>query len=199
MLRILSPLLLLAACAAPEASDSRRIEPTPSSAEAVAAAMAEMPASTAIHPSLERFLGTWNISARMIGDPSSGPVEMNSTETIEALGPWMISNMTHESPMGTFYARLAVAHDPETERYVASWIDTSGPRIWVYEGWLEDDGATLVLEAEGPAFDDPTRTTKFRDIATFTADGERDLRSLMQDADGNWVDYVEGHATRVSR
>jgi hypothetical protein len=175
-------LLLVAACAGPKVA---RDVASPGS-----------PQPAALHPYLERLVGDWTIEHGMTMGPDEERLTMTSRETVRAMGPWIVSALTSDGPMGHIEARLSLAEDASrTGTFVGTWIDTSSSYVWVYRGWLDAAGTTLTLEAQGPDFEDPSLTRLYRDATEFTDENHRVLRSSMQQ-DGAWVEFMRGEARR---
>jgi hypothetical protein len=63
-----------------------------------------------------------------------------------------------------------------------------GTYLWVYDGWLE--GNVLTLEADGPSFESPGKTAKYRDIIEFLSDNHRVLRAELRADDGTWQQFM---------
>jgi hypothetical protein len=121
---------------------------------------------------------------------------MTSRESVRAMGPWIVSELESDGPMGHMEALLSLAEDASRPgAFVGTWVDTSSSYVWVYRGWLDEAGTTLTLEAEGPAFEDPSLTRLYRDATEFTDENHRVMRSTMQ-MDGEWVEFMRGEARR---
>jgi hypothetical protein len=71
-------------------------------------------------------------------------------------------------------------------------------KLWIYKGWLEDDGQTLVLEAEGPSFDDPSRTDIFRDVIHFIDDDTRTFSGSVRQPDGSFKTFMTSTSRRIA-
>lgn len=191
----LLPLVLLAACAA----GGDHAAPGPSAPAATAPPGTEvalpLPAPAELHPFLGRFVGTWDIRNEVPGGPDGPTMVMRAVETVEAVGPWIQSSIVAEGE-GRYEARLALAFDPDKKAFVGTWVDTSGPAVWIQRGWIAADGRTFTAEAQGPAYDDPDRITLYQDITEFVGENRRLLRSRMKDANGEWVEFSSGFAVR---
>jgi hypothetical protein len=69
--------------------------------------------------------------------------------------------------------------------------------MWQYEGTLDASGKVLTLETEGPDFENPQKTTRFRDVLEFHDTDHKALRSLMQAPDGTWTEFLRTDFTRT--
>jgi len=69
---------------------------------------------------------------------------------------------------------------------------------WVYKGWIEPDGRTLTLEAEGPDFTDPTKTAIYRDAITFVDEDTRRFTASVRQPDGSFHTFMTSEMQRQS-
>ena len=58
---------------------------------------------------------------------------------------------------------ITLGFDPAKKKYVGSWVGSMMPQLWTYEGALDPTGRILALESQGPSFEDPTKTSLYRD------------------------------------
>jgi hypothetical protein len=92
-------------------------------------------------------------------------------------------------------SQVTVGFDPERGKFVGSWVGSMMNHQWVYEGYLEGD--RLILESEGPRFDDQPGLGKYRDIVVFDGpDVRRLIGEHLTDA-GEWVQFMETTYRRV--
>ncbi|MNL26622.1 hypothetical protein D3C87_1481550 [compost metagenome] len=68
--------------------------------------------------------------------------------------------------------------------------------LWVYKGWLEDDGKTLTLEAEGPAFDGSGRIDTYRDVLVLHDDNNRSFSGSVRQPDGSFKTFMTSEFQR---
>lgn len=90
---------------------------------------------------------------------------------------------------------ITIGYNPETKRYVGTWIGSMMTTLWVYDGFVE--GNTLNLDAEGPSMAGDGKTAKYRDSIEFVDDNHRIMRSQMLTADGGGNIFMTGHYKRV--
>lgn len=189
--------LLLAACAA-TGTDTAPAPGGASDGVLAEAADTPLPDAAPMHPFLERLVGDWTLRSE-IPDPTGGPaMVMTSVESSVAVGPWLVSRMVVEGQGTAFGARLSLAATPDGEGFHGTWIDSSSGFLWVYEGRLDEGGTVLTLEAEGPSFEDPTVTQRFRDEHELVDDDHKRLRSSVQLPDGSWFRFMEATGERVT-
>ena len=185
---LLTVAVLVTSCAATDPSAQSTAEPESSEPG---------PPKVELHPYLARFVGRWRVKNTVPEQPGQQPMTVEAQETVEALGPWILSRITATKGMVGFGARLAIAYDEANKEFVGNWVDSSSTVIWSYRCWIHEDGETFTAEAEGPAFDDPSRRAKYQDITKFVGADRRELLSRAQLTDGTWTVFSSGVAERV--
>ncbi|MGE3270063.1 MAG: DUF1579 domain-containing protein [Chloroflexota bacterium] len=151
------------------------------------------------HAWLERMVGEWEFEHEAVMGPDQPTMKTKGTERVYSLGGlWVIGESTCQMPDGdNSEMRITLGYDPLKQKFVGSWYGTMMTSFWVYEGTLDADERVLTLEADGPAFNDPTATAKYRDIVTLVSDDHRMLTSQVQGEDGVWQQFMEGHYRRT--
>lgn len=152
------------------------------------------------HQFLHRMVGKWKITSTT-SDANYDPddPEQCFTETVRSIaGLWIVGDskgrMPDESPMT---AVLTIGFDPAKGRFVGSWVGSMMTNMWVYTGWLEPDGKTLVLEAEGPKFDGSGDVALYRDVITLHDDHHRTFASSSRQPDGSFKEFMSSEFHRV--
>jgi len=149
------------------------------------------------HGWLHRILGDWTYEheANM---PDGSTHKATGTESVRALGPyWIIGEGQGEMPGGgTATWTVTVGYDNARKRFRGSWCGSMMPSMFFYDGALGEDGLTLPLESEGPAFDGSGMAT-FRDTVTMTDQDTRTLTAEVRDPDGRWTRFMHGTYRRV--
>jgi hypothetical protein len=153
------------------------------------------------HELLERFVGDWHTESEMTMGPDQPSMKCKGQIHAATLGKmWLVANVEN-NVMGTkMNAVLTLGYDPDKKKYVGTWIDSMVNHLWHYNGWLEDDGKTLILEAEGPNMMQPGtgKTAKFRDVYIFKSPDQMETKALMQQEDGKWITMATGTSQRKS-
>lgn len=155
--------------------------------------MMDMPKPQAEHAFLERMVGTWRVTSAEMGH------EEVWTEVCRSLnGIWFVAEGSGDMPGGAGPATtiLTLGFDPAKGRYVASWLGTMMTHLWVYEGEVSADGATLSLFTTGPDFAEPGKIGEYREQITFTDDDHRVFSSAARQPDGSWKQIMEAHYAR---
>ena len=69
--------------------------------------------------------------------------------------------------------------------------------MWSYVGHLDASKRVLTLEAEGPSFEDPSKTAKYRDQIELVGSDLKRTTSSVLGGDGNWTTFMTVEARRV--
>ncbi len=162
--------------------------------------MMEFPKPTEHHRLLERLVGDW-LYVTSTGHPDYDPDDPAKcwTETFRSVGGlWMVGEGEGGMPDGSRATMIiTLGYDPRLGHYVGSWVGSMMDKFWVYKGWIEDDGQTLVLEAEGPSMQDPERTELYRDVIHFIDDDTRTFSGSVRQPDGTFKTFMTSQAKRA--
>jgi len=149
------------------------------------------------HELLQRFVGDWESQSEAMQGPDQPAMKCKGQMHTRALGKlWIVSDVENDVMGTTMNAVLSLGYDPETKKYVGTWIDSVMNHMWHYHGCLEDDGKTLILEAEGPNMMEPGKTAKFRDVYIFKSPDQMETKAMMQQEDGTWTTFMTGTSKR---
>lgn len=149
------------------------------------------------HRWLEQLVGEWSVVTEAIVAPGEEPTLDESTESGKSLdGVWVV--MEGQGSMGgdPYRSMMTLGYDPEKGHYVGSFVSTMMPQLWVYDGQMDAAGR-LVLESEGPSFEEEGARTMYRDTIEFENDDVRVMRSTYLDGQGNWQNFMTTTYTRV--
>lgn len=151
------------------------------------------------HLWLQKFLGHWTFESESACQPGEPPMKSSGSETVRAIGPFWIQAEGHGTMPGGGDATmiLTIGYNPQRDRFVGTWIGSMMSHLWIYDGILDPAGRILTLESEGPSFEDPTKTAKYRDVFEFHSDTHRTLTSQGLDPDGQWHTFMTAHYHRV--
>lgn len=150
------------------------------------------------HGWLERLVGEWAYEAEAVMAPGQPPVKSEGTESVRSLGGrWVVGEGRGECPGGgPAHTMLTIGYDPARKRFVGTWVGSMMAHLWVYDGWLDEAGGTLTLEAEGPSFVGEGKMAKYRDVTAFEGADHRVLTSHVQGDDGQWTRFMTAHYRR---
>lgn len=159
--------------------------------------MPEMPQPTQEHAWLQQFVGEWESESEMYMDPAQPPVKSTGTETVRSLGGfWTVSEIQSTMMDKPFTGNMTLGYDPESQKYVGTWVDSMTGKLWNYEGTLDESGKVLTLESEGACPMRPGKITRFRDVVEVVDTDHRKFSSSMLDDNGQWVTMMVGHSRR---
>lgn len=150
------------------------------------------------HKWLRQLVGEWAYETEASMGPGQPPQKFTGTETVRSLGEvWVLCEGKGEMPGGVMLTLMTLGYDPAKKAFVGTFIGSMMANLWVYEGGtLDASGTVLTLNAEGPSFTDPAKTTKYHDIIELTADRRR-LRSEYLGDDGAWHEFMVATYRRV--
>lgn len=151
------------------------------------------------HEWLNRFLGDWSYDQMCPTGVGDEMFRLAGTEHVRSIGGVWIhgegrATMPDGSPMTTINI---VGYDTAKKQYVGAWTGSMMTHMFVYHGWVEPDGRTLVLESTGPCMMDASKQRKYRDITEFVSDDHRAFRSEMLGDDGKWSKMMSMDMHRI--
>jgi hypothetical protein len=160
----------------------------------------EFPKPSEHHRVLDRLVGDW-LYVTSTGHENYDPEDplKRWTEKVRSVGGfWVICEGQGNMGDGnTSSMIMTLGYDPRLGHYVGTWVGSMMDKLWVYKGWLEDDGQTLVLEAEGPSMEDPSRTELYRDVIHFIDDDTRTFSGSVRQPDGSFKTFMTSESKRV--
>lgn len=157
----------------------------------------EMPKPTKEHQWLDRLVGEWDSAGEITMEPGEEPIKSKGTETIRSLGGfWTIAQGEGECMGQKISTVMTLGYDPESKKYVGTWVDSVMPTLWKYEGTVDESGNKLTLLTEGPSPEQPGKICKFKEVMEFKDDDHRVFTSSMQQDDGSWNTFVKVDSRR---
>lgn len=168
---------------------------------AVAFAHAEEPAKKpADDPSafVQGLAGDWTVVNEVSLAPDQPKMKVEFRESSRLVGrTWLLAEAKGDM-MGTpFESVLTLGYDRAQKQYVCTYIDSMQGRMWTFAGRFDDTGKSLILECDGPAFDDPAKTTKYRLIVEHPEPNRKTTRSQAVMPNGDWFEFETTTYTRV--
>jgi len=149
------------------------------------------------HQWLRQLLGEWTVESSTEGEK---PVEVRPwTENGRMIGElWIVIEGAGTMP-GDVHGEtmMTLGYDPQKGRFVGTWTGSMMTHQWVYNGVLDESGKRLVLDTEGPDFEKPGVTRRYRDIIEMVGDGHRVLRSQILSHDGEWQELMTSRYRRA--
>ena len=157
----------------------------------------EMPKPVKEHEWLNQFVGEWESETEGQAGPDGPAMHCKGTMKNRMLGGfWVVSEVTNVMDGQEMTAVQTIGYDTEKKKYVGTWIDSMFNHMWKYEGWVDESGKKLVLEAEGPNMMAPGQTAKYRDSYEFKSPDHIVVTSEMQGEDGKWTTFMTGNAKK---
>ena len=145
------------------------------------------PQPTAEHRKLMEHCGVWNVACTFYMDPSQPPMQVSACEKVEMFGPFWTSSVFEAEMFGApFKGHCTVGYDPQSGRYVSTWIDTMSPTFFHFTGGFDASGK--VLEMKGRAYDCMLKQeTDYRTREEHVSPDERVFEMFMKLPDGKEV------------
>ena len=159
----------------------------------------EIPKPSEHHRVLDRLVGDWLYvtSSAVEGYDPEDPLK-RWTEKVRSIGGlWVVAEGQGVMGDDTATMIMTLGYDPRQGHYVGSWIGSMMDKLWIYKGWLENDGQTLILESEGPSMQDPSRTELYRDVIHFIDDERRTFSGSVRQPDGSFKTFMSSEAKRI--
>lgn len=154
--------------------------------------------TTKEHAWLKKFVGEWAYEGRSDSGPDGKPMAFDGRETVRAIGDLWVQGESSGACAGMDSKMVVtIGFDPAKGRFVGNWVGSMMPNMFVYEGWIEEDGRTLVLETRGSCPMNPGTERTFRDITEFVSDDHRRFRAEMRGDDGSWTRLMDIDFHRV--
>jgi hypothetical protein len=112
-------------------------------------------------------------------------------------GLWTIGEGSGDTPDGgTNHTIMTLGYDPQTKRFVGTFIASMMTHLWPYNGTLDAAGKVLTLDSEGPSFNGDGKMAKYQDIIEFVNDDHRTLTARVLGPDGQWHSMMKAHYRR---
>jgi hypothetical protein len=150
------------------------------------------------HHWLQKLVGEWTYEHECGAGPDQPPSKAEGTESVRSLGGlWVLCEGQGEMPGGGMATMLmTLGYNPQTKRFVGTWIGSMMTHLWVYDGSLDASGKVLTLNAEGPSWTEEGQMAQYKDVIEFKSDDHRILTSHLLGADGKWQQFMEAHYRR---
>lgn len=150
------------------------------------------------HRWLGRLVGTWRWRHDVPPTGDTKVTRLEGTEIYRAIGPfWVQGEAVGPTPDGgASVSQTTLTWNPATGRFAGTWIGSTMPMLWVYDGELDESGQILSLHSEGPAMDGSARLVPYKDVIRFVDDNTRTLTGHAREADGTWRAFMTVEYTR---
>jgi hypothetical protein len=150
------------------------------------------------HQWLQRLVGEWVVEGECSMGPDEPPMKSTGREVVRSLGGlWTIGEGSGDSPGGgNCDSIMTLGFDPQTKRFVGTFIASMMTHLWPYNGTLDASGKVLTLDSEGPSIAGDGTMAKYQDIIEFLSDDHRTLSSQYLGPDGQWIPFMKAHYRR---
>lgn len=163
----------------------------------VAQELPKFPPAQKEHAWLQQFVGEWEAESEAAMGPGQPPMKCKGTTSSRMLGDfWVVSESKSDMLGKSITAIQTIGFDPQSKKYVGTWVDSMMNHLWKYEGTVDSTGKILTLEAEGPNFMQADKLAKFRDAYEFKSKDHIVATSSMLGDDGKWVTFMTGNIRR---
>lgn len=152
------------------------------------------------HQWLKQLVGEWTYESDCMMGPDQPPAKATGTQSTRMLGDlWLVGEGQGEMPgCGPATTLLTIGYDPQKGRYVGSWVGSMMNLLWTYDGFLDESGKVLTLEAEGPSFAGDGTMAKYRDVITLKGDDAYQFSGHVLGEDSNWTEFMTSQYRRKS-
>ena len=145
------------------------------------------------HAFLESLVGTWNAKSRFWMIPNAPPIESAGVSTNEMIlgGRFLLSKFVGEM-FGPFEGVGIDGFDRLKQKYVSTWMDNKGTTIMSFQGEVQDNVRTLMMELLRP--DGGKSTMKW--VTTIVGQNEHKAEGYEAVAGGDFRKTMEIVYTR---
>jgi hypothetical protein len=149
------------------------------------------------HQWFDDMLGEWDFDHECQMGPDQPPTKSTGTINARSLGGlWIQMDCKGGLPDGNEWNSIfTLGFDPHKGRYLGTFIASMMTHLWIYDGAVDTSGKRLIMDVEGPSFDGKGMAN-YQDIFEIVDRNHWILRSRLQQPDGTWIDFLEGHHRR---
>ncbi|MFO0905977.1 MAG: DUF1579 domain-containing protein [Pirellulales bacterium] len=149
------------------------------------------------HLWLQRLVGDWTIEMEYQMGPDQPLAKSSRRESVRSLGAlWIIGEGSDAVPGGPVDSITTLGFDPQTQRFVGTFITSMMTHLWPYNGVLDAAGRVLTLDSEGPNFAGDGAMARYQDMIEIVTDDERILSSQVLGTDGQWTLFMKAYYRR---
>lgn len=146
---------------------------------------------------LKQLEGEWTIESQSSDIPGQPAMKSTGTDKTRMLGSnWSISEIAGSMGETKFEAVMTLGFDAEKKKFVGTWVDSMQTHLWHYVGTLDKTGRILTLDCEGPSFEDPKKTSKYRDTIEIKSKDHRTLSSSVETPDKGYTTFMTSNIRR---
>ena len=144
------------------------------------------------HEWLQQLVGEWTWESDLPGEPGKEGEQHRGSETVRSIaGIWIVGEGRGNAPDGTVSTSImTLGYSPERNKYVGTFVASMMTDLWLYEGFLDEETNSLVLDTEGPSFTDPSRRARYKDTIRVIDRDNRVMTSSYQGESGGWSEFM---------
>lgn len=148
---------------------------------------------------LRRLIGTWTFELATADDSDHPGFTATGTEMVRAVGDvWVaIENQGAGGSGDASHSVTLLGYESEADRFTGAVAGTAVPKLFVYEGRLDDDGRSLMLETSGPAMTNGREVDRYRDVIHIEDENARTTSSQVLGEDGAWREFMSARFRRI--
>jgi hypothetical protein len=151
--------------------------------------------ATEQHEWLQQLVGEWTFTCTTSMDDS---FRIEGTESVRSVGGlWIVSEGRAQMGGQPIQSVMSLGYDPAKQAFIGTWFDSSQTQLWSYKGALDPGRTRLTLDTEGPSFDDPGKTSRYRDSIELRDRDHKLLTSAVQNPDGSWTTFMQSEFVRA--
>lgn len=132
------------------------------------------------HLWLAKSVGTWKVEALYYFAAGAEPVEASGTEVVEMFGPYWRRGHLEVDLLGSVVRGVTcTGFDPLRQIFVSTWMDTSNPHLYSYQGRYDEETGLLLLT--GTNTDPATgKRSAYRSLESFDLPARRGLELFVE-------------------
>ena len=151
---VLSTLCLIIACSFAMTEEKKAAAPSQADMQKMMETYTKLATPGEPHKQMATMAGTWTTKTKAWMDPSQPPMESTGTCEQKVLldGRFLQQECTGDMMGQKFNGIGLMAYDNFTKKYKATWMDSMGTGLYVFEGTSSPDGKTINMTSN---WDDP--------------------------------------------
>lgn len=149
------------------------------------------------HSWLDQLVGEWAVESECQMGPDQPPDKTEGRMSCSSLGGlWLIAEGEGEAPeSGTWKSVMTLGYDPEKKQYVGTFVVSIITHLWLYSGSIDESGTKLILDTEGPKWEQEGMA-RYQDIIKIIDEDHWVMTSQILGEDGEWHEFMSAHHRR---
>jgi hypothetical protein len=144
---------------------------------------------------MKRDVGDWNLVIKMFGAPGAAPAISKGTETRFMLGDmWLIGHFKGQIMGASFAGLRQTGFDPQKNKFVASWVDSTSRYPTQMEGTWDAKTSTMTWIGTGKSPSGSEMRAKI--VVAYNEDGSH-ISTMYAMRNGQEMKMMEFHYTKI--